>query len=151
MGLGTTIGYFALRAVAAACTGGLSEGAFIAGDIVGVAFAAADVASSINDLASSGADFASTVNSALEDGKITKDEAAELLAAGGKFAVDAHGVAEAAEGLKDELKAMGSKKLSGKEVVAVGKHLSHCSVCNMPGVNKRSHKPGHKMAHKHKF
>jgi hypothetical protein len=40
---------------------------------------------------------------------------------------------------------------SAKQVMDVAKKISHCSVCNAPGVNKRSHVPGHKLAHKHRF
>ncbi len=151
MGLLGTVGYFALRGLAAALSGGASEAVFVAGDVIGGVAAAWDVGSTLGDLTQSGAGFMDTIEEALADGQITEEEAEDLREKGSKVLDDAAAVKDAAAELKAELKAMGSKKVNAKDVAAVGKRVSHCAICHAVGVNKRSHVPGHKLAYKHHF
>ncbi len=51
------------------------------------------------------------------------------------------------------LQSQGKTKVTGKVLAAEHKHTHavHCAVCGAPGVNKSSHKKGHKRAGLHKF
>ncbi|KXZ42242.1 hypothetical protein GPECTOR_176g223 [Gonium pectorale] len=151
MGWGRTAAYIAARAVLALATGGTSEAAFITADITGAAFAAYDVVNSIDEVVSKGSDLVHFIESAQADGKISAAEAAELLrqaAQVGQNVKDAH---DSIQELRNELRQMGNRPVTGKEVMEKTKRIVRCSVCGAKGVNARSHSRGHAKAHLHNW
>ncbi|KAG2493013.1 hypothetical protein HYH03_008676 [Edaphochlamys debaryana] len=151
MGWGATIGYIAARAVLAAATGGASEAGFLAGDALGVVFAAKDVADAIDTVAGSVDAVVTSLEQAAEDGVISPAEAEELIDQARGAVDDARDVSEAAKELQHELKRMGGASVTGRDVVEKAKRMVHCKKCGAAGVNARSHVAGHPKAHLHRF
>lgn len=145
------MGYWALRGVLALATGGTSEAVMMTGDVVGATFAAMDVAATVGALVESGTDFGSTVGKAVADGIITAEEAMDLTRGAKQCAEGITDIRGAAEELEAELQKNRNGRFTGSEVVATAKRVVRCSICHAPGVNKMSHRPGHKKAHMHKF
>lgn len=146
MGLGTTAGYFAIRALLAVGTGGASEAAFIAGDIMGAAFAAAEVVDAAANFASSGQDLSDAIHQSVQDGKITPEEGRDLLARAKDHAINTAELKDTADHLRKELRGT----VSGDQVLRTARQV-RCSVCGATGVNKATHVRSSKNAHKHNW
>lgn len=143
-----TLLYWSIRALLAASTGGASEGAFIAGDVMGAAFATAELFTALDTAMASGDSLESVIRCAVLDGKITGAEAAEILNGAREFGTDMYDLHEAKQHLKQELR--GHRVVSGDHVLHAARRV-RCSICRAEGVNKSSHRRGHRLAHKHYF
>lgn len=141
----------ALRILLDTITCGLAEAVFIPLDIADAVCTAKDIADSLTDvkdaLRSSG-DTKGLIAAAKAGGVLASGEFDDSDAADPDLA---SGLVEAAGDLEVEFKKEGGKSLNITSARAVARRVVHCKICGAPGVNRATHKRGHKKAHLHRW